>query len=154
MPPYDAPVIQQTKVRPPRPVLAALAVLIVGYVTVVAYGPWTDAVSVTGSLIVTAIGAALIYGVWRGNPLAQGVVVLGMAGNLIVGFFEPAGIGWLRAGNMVAALAIAVLLMVPGSSRTWFAGPSDDSAPDPVSASDQPFDLEALWAETDAGERR
>jgi hypothetical protein len=48
-------VIQQTRHRPPRPVVAALAVLIVGYTIVIAYGPWTDAVSVTASLIATAI---------------------------------------------------------------------------------------------------
>ena len=146
--------IQQTKRRPPRPVLAALAVLIVGYATVIAYGPWTDAAGVTASLIATAIAVALIYGLWRGNPLAQGLVVLAMAGNLIFGFLEHAGIGWLRAANMVAALVIAVLLLVPRSSRRWFAGPFVDSAPNPVPASDQPIGTEALWEETDAGERR
>ena len=150
--PYDAPVIPQTKRRPPRPVLAALAVLIVGYATVIAEGPWTDAASVTASLIAAAIAAGLIYGLWRGSPWAQGIVVVAMAGNLTFGLLEHAGIGWLRVGNMMAALVIAVLLLVPRSSRQWFAGPG--SAPDPVPASDQPIDTVALWAETDAGERR
>jgi hypothetical protein len=147
-------VIQQTKPRPPRPVLAALALLIMGYATVIAYGPWTDAASVTASLIAAALAATLIYGLWRGNPLAQGFVVLAMAGNLIFVLLEHARIGWLRAANMVAALVIAVLLLAPRSSRQWFAGPSVDSDPNPVPASDQPIDTEALWEETDAGERR
>ncbi|WP_154943070.1 hypothetical protein [Micromonospora palomenae] len=125
-----------------------------GYAIVIAQGPWTDAASVTASLIATAIAAGLIHGLWRGSPWAQGIVVLAMAGNLVFGLLEHAGIGWLRAGNMVAALVIAVLLLMPPSSRRWFAGPSVDSAPDPVPAGDQPMDVEALWAETDAGERR
>ncbi|MCW3840529.1 hypothetical protein ONA70_10520 [Micromonospora yasonensis] len=115
--------IQQTKRRPPRPMMAALAVLIVGYATVIAYGPWTDAASVAASLIATAIVAGLIYGLWRGNPLAQSIVVLAMAGNLIFGFLEDVRIGWLRAANMVAALVIALLLLVPRSSRRWVAAP-------------------------------
>ncbi|MEU4714008.1 hypothetical protein AB0F73_10220 [Micromonospora purpureochromogenes] len=82
-----------------------------GYATVIAHGPWTDAASVTASLIAAAIAAGLVYGLWRGNPLAQGVVVLAMAGNLIFGLLEHAGIGWLRAVNMVAALIIALLLL-------------------------------------------
>ncbi len=151
--PYDAPVIQQTTRRPPRPVLAALAVLIVGYASVIAYGPWTDAASVTGNLIATAVAVALVYGVWRGNPLAQVVVVLAMAGNLIFGLLQHAEIGWVRAA-MLAALVIVVLLLVPRSSRRWFAGPPVDSAPKPAQDSDQPIDTEALWKETDAGERR
>lgn len=141
------------KRRPPRPVLVALAILIVGYATVIAHGPWTDAASLTASLIATAIAAGLVYGLWRGNPLAQGVVVLAMAGNLIFGLLEHAGIGWLRAVNMVAALFIALLLLVPRSSRRWFAGPVDP-APNAVPDGEQPIDTEALWEETDAGERR
>ncbi|MEU4712542.1 hypothetical protein AB0F73_02595 [Micromonospora purpureochromogenes] len=144
----------QTKRRPPGPVLAALAALIVGYATVIAQGPWTDAAGVTASLIAAAMAVGLIYGLWRGSPWAQGIVVLAMAGNLMFGLLEPAGIGWLRAANMVAALVIAVLLLVPRSSRQWFAGPSADSAPAPVPDGDQPIDIDALWAETDAGERR
>ncbi|NYF58021.1 hypothetical protein [Micromonospora purpureochromogenes] len=146
--------IPQTKRRPPGPVLAALSVLIVGYATVIAQGPWTNAAGVTASLIAAAIAAGLIYGLWRGSPWAQGIVVLAMAGNLTFGLLEHAGIGWLRAANMVAALVIAVLLLVPRSSRGWFAGPFEGAAPAPVPASDQPFANEALWAETDAGERR
>ncbi|MEH0827546.1 MULTISPECIES: hypothetical protein [unclassified Micromonospora] len=146
--------IQLMKRRPPRPVLAALAILIVGYATVIAHGPWTDAASVTASLIATAIAAGLVYGLWRGNPLAQGVVVLAMAGNLIFGLLEHAGIGWMRAVNMVAALVIALLLLVPRSSRRWFADPSVDPALNAVPDSEQPIDTEALWEETDASERR
>ncbi|MEV6816460.1 hypothetical protein [Micromonospora sp. NPDC051296] len=134
--------------------LAALAVLIVGYASVIACGPWTDAASVTGSLIAIAVAVALVYGVWRGNPLAQGVIVLAMAGNLIFGLLQHAEIGWVRAANMVAALVIVVLLLVPRSSRRWVAGPPVDSAPKPAHDSDQPIDTEALWKETDAGERR
>lgn len=141
------------KRRPPRPVLVALAILIVGYAIVIAHGPWTDAASLTASLIATAIAAGLVYGLWRGNPLAQGVVVLAMAGNLIFGLLEHAGIGWLRAVNMVAALFIALLLLVPRSSRRWFAGPVGP-APNAVPDGEQPIDTEALWEETDAGERR
>lgn len=152
--PYDAPVIQQTARRPPGPVLAALAVLIVGYATVIASGPWTSAAGVTASLMATAITGGLIYGLWRGSPLAQGFVVLAMAGNLMLGFLEHAGIGGQRAANMAAALVTAVLLLLPRSSRRWFAGPSVDSVPNPISAGDQPLDTEALWEETGAGERR
>ncbi|WP_346535382.1 hypothetical protein [Micromonospora sp. DPT] len=144
--------IPETKRRPPGPVLAALAVLIVGYATVIAQGPWTNAAGVTASLIAAAIAAGLIYGLWRGSPWAQGIVVLAMAGNLTFGLLDHAGIGWLRAGNMVAALTIAVLLLFPRSSRRWFAGPG--SAPDPVPGSEQPIDIAAWWSEADAGERR
>ncbi|MGY0004231.1 hypothetical protein [Micromonospora sp. I033] len=146
--------IEQTTRRPPRPVLAALAFLIVGYIAVIAYGPWTNAASVTANLIATAVAAALIYGLWRGNPLAQGLVVVAMASNLIFGLLRYAEIGWLRAANMVAALGIGVLLLVPRSSQRWFAGPPADSAPESAQDSDQPIDLEAFWKETDAGERR
>ncbi|RKN49711.1 hypothetical protein D7193_32330 [Micromonospora costi] len=96
----------------------------------------------------------MIYGLWRGSPLAQGIVVLAMVGNLIFGCLEHARVGWLRAANMAAALVIALLLLVPQSSRQWFAAPSADSAPDPVPASDKVIDTEALWEETDASERR
>lgn len=128
--------------------------LVVGYATVTAYGPWTDAASVTASLIAAAFAAALVYGLWRGNPLAQGFVVLAMAGNLIFGLLEHDRIGWLRAASMLAALAIVLLLLVPRSSQRWFAGPPVDFTPDPVPGGDQPVDIEALWTETDAGERR
>jgi hypothetical protein len=90
----------------------------------------------------------LIYGLWRGNPAARGLIVLAMAGNLIAGFLQHAGIGWLRAANMVAALVIVVLLLVPRSSRRWFAGHVVHAAANPAPGGDQPTDLEALWAET------
>lgn len=154
MRPYDAPVIPQTTRRPPRPVLAVLAFMIAGYVTVIAYGPWTNAGSVMASLIAAAVAAALLYGLWRGNPLAQGVVALAMAGNLALGLVHHSEIGWLRTANMMTALLIVALLLVPRSSRRWFAGPPVESAPIPAQDSDQPIDLEALWKETDAGERR
>ncbi|MGC1212939.1 MAG: hypothetical protein WA890_16930 [Micromonospora sp.] len=144
--------VQQTTRRPPRPVLGALGVLTAGYVTVIASGRWSSAASVTA--VAAAVAAALVCGLWLGSRLAQGVVVLAMAGNLLFGFLHHAAIGWLRAANMAAALVIVVLLLVPRSSRRWFAGPPDDFAPGPAQHSDQPIDLEALWKETDAGERR
>ena len=128
--------------------------MIVGDATATAYGPWTDVASVTASLIATAIAAGLIYGLWRANPLARGLVVLAMAGNLVAGFIEHAWIDWLRVASMVAALVIAVLLLMPRSSRQWFAGPSVDPASNPAPASNQQIDTEALWKETGAGEHR
>src|SRR5215218_7651690 len=112
---YDAQMSEQTKRRPPLPVVAALSVLVAGYVAVIAPGPWTDAVHVIAGLIVAAIAAALIYCLWRGSSLAQGLTVLLMVGNLISGFLSRARISGWRAVDMAAALAVALLLVVPWS---------------------------------------
>jgi hypothetical protein len=145
---------QQTKRRPPFPVLASLAVQVVGYTAVIAVGPWNDTAYVIGTLIVAAIAVALIYGLWRGNSLARGVIVLLMAGNLMSAFLSQARISGWRAVEMAAALVIAALLLAPRSSRRWFAAPSSDSAPNPGPPKEQVLDTEALWEETDAGGRR
>jgi len=152
--PYDAPMILQTKRCPPFPVLAVLAVLVVGYTAVVALGPWTDTAYVVANLIVAAVAVSLIYGLWRGNSLARGVTVLLMAGNLIYGFLSHDRISGWRAVDMAAALVIAALLLVPRSSRRWFATSSWDSAPNSGPPKEQALGTGALWDEMDAGERR
>jgi hypothetical protein len=151
---YDAQMSNTTRRRPPLPVLAALSLLVVGYTAVFALGPWASAAHVIAGLIAAALAAVLIYGMWRGNSFARGLIVLLMAGNLISGFLSHARISGWRAVGMAAALVIAALLLVPRSSRRWFTDPSWGSAPNPCPPKEQPLDTEALWEETDAGERR
>ncbi|WP_091659294.1 hypothetical protein [Micromonospora auratinigra] len=146
--------VEQTIRRAPRPVVAALAVLLVGYVAVIADGPWTSVGGVIANVVVAAVAAVLVYGLWWGSRSARGVVVLAMAGNLTLGLLHHAQVGWWRAVSMVAALVIIMLLLVPRSSRRWFAAPPTDSVAHVEQDSEQPVDFEALWTETDSGERR
>jgi hypothetical protein len=136
------------------PVVAALSVLIAGYAVTIGSASWAGGVELVAGVIAGILTLALIYGLWRGNPLARWLVISLLAVNVISGIVSRTRISGWRELDMAVAVAIAALLSVPASSRRWFTDPPRGSAPNPDPPKEQPMDTEALWEDPEASERR
>ena len=117
-----APVSRPTRPHPPAPVIAALSFLVALCLgdAVIALLSDTRHI-VVSTLIAVILQAALVYRLWRGGRLAFGLMILLAAGSLAVNAvalsrgFDP----W-RVVEMAGVLTVALLLLVPESSRRWF----------------------------------
>jgi hypothetical protein len=152
--PYDAPVIQQTRRRPPLPVILAVIAVIVSYALPIGSLIRAGGVHLVAGLSAGALVLGLAYGLWRGSPVVLWLFALILAVNVATGVpnYGKADVWWIV--HMLTPFLIAGLLWVPMPARRWFSRRRRVSAPNPGPPKEQPPDFEALWKETDGGERR
>jgi len=86
-----------------------------------------EASRVVTYVIVTALFALLVYGLWRGWRAARALVLVIVAANLIIGTVQLFHLSWWWVPwgllQLAAAITIAFLLTRP-TSQAWFAHPS------------------------------
>jgi hypothetical protein len=83
-----------------------------------------DVAWLIADVTVAGLVLALAYGLWRGYPASRVVLVLVVAASLTFGIFQfPQFHSWWVLSwllQMAITAAVAVLLLLPAASRTWF----------------------------------
>jgi hypothetical protein len=121
---------ETAKGRPPKPVVAAVLLLLVAFALPVGSVLWSGGLAQVAAVLAGAVGLGLAYALLRGNPMGKWVVILILAANLTgVVAFPGVDLRWVL--HMVVPLVIIALLLGPAPSRRWFAASLVGSGPNP-----------------------